>query len=290
MNYIKLNKWIKQPYYLHTSTSYKITVSFSLFIADFVFLNLFKPFKIASLGDSILYVTLGYSLIMFIVILSSLILLPKLIPKAMHENSWNIGKHILLVSFNLSLISILSWYYNDIIQINDESSTTFFEMVGYTFSIGLFLIILYLFIDEKYRREKSEKIAKEINEINTKNKFNNNLENVVQISSEETKESYSINVNDIIYITAEGNYACVFLKNKDKINELIIRTTLSKINKQLNKNKNIIRCHKSYIINAKYINRISGNARGYQLHSERITFSIPVSRKFKKEDLIKLIT
>jgi len=61
------------------------------------------------------------------------------------------------------------------------------------------------------------------------------------------------------------------------------------LNKKTTKKQNIVRCHKSYIVNAKKVNKIHGNARGYFLNIKNIDFSIPVSRNFPKELLFTLI-
>ena len=51
----------------------------------------------------------------------------------------------------------------------------------------------------------------------------------------------------------------------------------------------IIRCHKSYIVNTKYVNKVTGNARGYLLKCNILDFYIPVSRKFSKKSLLTLV-
>ena len=73
------------------------------------------------------------------------------------------------------------------------------------------------------------------------------------------------------------------------IKEKIIRNTLTKIAIELKEYTTIKRCHKSYIINTKLMDSISGNARGYYLISELNCVKIPVSRSFKKEEIESLI-
>ena len=68
-----------------------------------------------------------------------------------------------------------------------------------------------------------------------------------------------------------------------------MRVTLTKIIENLKEYPNIIRCHKSYIINSDYVLDISGNARGYLLKIKFISINVPVSRSFSKQSLQSLI-
>jgi DNA-binding LytR/AlgR family response regulator len=52
---------------------------------------------------------------------------------------------------------------------------------------------------------------------------------------------------------------------------------------QLKKFKNIIRCHRSYIVNLENIENISGNLQGYQLNFKQYTEQVPVSRSYTKK-------
>ena len=104
----------------------------------------------------------------------------------------------------------------------------------------------------------------------------------INIKGNNKEENISFVLDDLVYISSEGNYASFFIKSNNGIKERVLRNTLSNINKDLKDYKNIIRCHKPYIINSNYMDSISGNARGYFLESQTIPQQIPVSRKFKK--------
>jgi len=65
----------------------------------------------------------------------------------------------------------------------------------------------------------------------------------------------------------------------------LIRISLRKVEKQLAGFDNIIRCHRSHIINAQNIDKMSGNARSYNIHFNKLEFQIPVSRNFPQKML-----
>ena len=54
------------------------------------------------------------------------------------------------------------------------------------------------------------------------------------------------------------------------------------------KHQEIIRCHKSYIVNLCNVEKLLGNAQGYKLVMSNMDKQIPVSRNFPKEMIQKL--
>ena len=88
----------------------------------------------------------------------------------------------------------------------------------------------------------------------------------------DNKTTLNINTEAIIFIKAEGNYVTVFEKNK----KYLIRSSLKKILEQ-NKQSELIRCHKSYIVNPRKIKSISGNSKGYKISLLDYDYEIPAS-------------
>ncbi len=109
---------------------------------------------------------------------------------------------------------------------------------------------------------------------------------LIKIESD-TKEFVELIISDFLYAEAQDNYTLIVFKENKKKVEKILRTTLANVERQL-RYQNIIRCHRSYIINS---------ASGYTFHkSDNKAFlknfdmdiSIPVSRS-KEKDLKELL-
>jgi len=90
-------------------------------------------------------------------------------------------------------------------------------------------------------------------------------------------------------IKFKSKLASFFIIENNELKEKILRVTLTKIESFLKDYDFIIRCHKSYIVNKKYVNKVTGNARGYLLKCNILDFYIPVSRKFSKKSLLTLV-
>ncbi len=285
-----LFSWLSRPYYFNHSKSYKLLVSLGFGIFVFLFLAIFKPFGVAQLGDNITVYSFGFGVLTTFGLLLSLFLLPLIFKKKFESENWTIGKNVLFTIWIIVLISSFNWYYKFLV-VNDYSGSfnDYISFLNYTVAVGIFPSILFFIIDEKKSRKKREKIAEIITKEKKKTIQTEKKAKTISLTSDNKKDVFEIDINNLVYITSEGNYVCVFTKKNGQLKENILRTTLTKIYSELSDYNHMIRCHKSYIINSNHIREIRGNARGYTLQSSSITFPIPVSRSFPKESLKNLI-
>ncbi len=99
------------------------------------------------------------------------------------------------------------------------------------------------------------------------------------VTIQDGKNNYHLNVKDILYIQADHVYSKIItVQNK----ELVIRKTLQQVLEILNFDY-IVYCHRSYIINAKYIT--SWNQDVIVLNND---INIPISRSRKSEVLERI--
>ncbi|MCG1035086.1 LytTR family DNA-binding domain-containing protein [Polaribacter sargassicola] len=290
----KLFYWLSTPYYFNPSIKFKFKVSISMGIFIFLFLYFFRPFYLSSFTELVLEYTAFIGFITFLGIFFILFIPPIFLKKYFHEDNWTIGRSLFLIIIGVFIIGSSLWYLGNLFKnFHSFRSINYFRYLSYSYLVGTLPIVFFVFFNEKKLREKRKKKAeKTINTLKNKQKENKVvLEEFVTIYSDNKKEKISFKITDLVYITSEGNYASFFIltDNKKNLKEKILRVTLSKINNELETYKNIIRCHKSYIINANYIKDIKGNARGYLLKSNIISFDIPVSRSFSKNSLENLI-
>ena len=70
----------------------------------------------------------------------------------------------------------------------------------------------------------------------------------IQIFDEKGKMQLSVRREHLLVIESADNYVCVWYMNGDAIRKMMVRTTLKQVAEQLAES-NILRCHRSYIIN-----------------------------------------
>lgn len=287
---VEILAWFARPYFFNFSNTYRFKTSICVGLFVFLFLYIFRPFNLSFLHvNNALEYTISLGCISFLVVLLFLFIIPIIFKNYFTQEKWNIGKNLIFTLNCLVTIAFFCWLYSLLSKPENLPTANLFRFVFYTLSVSVFPLILFFIIDEKISRKKRQKIA-------TKLKIEKKLiphiptkDTTLILTSKNRKEKLTIHLNELIYITSEGNYICVFTKKSNVLKESILRNTLTNISKDLELYNSLVRCHKSYIINSKYINDIQGNARGYILKSAIIPFDIPVSRSFPKSLLKNLI-
>jgi adenylate cyclase len=107
------------------------------------------------------------------------------------------------------------------------------------------------------------------------------------IIQSDTRETLDMNLRQLVYVEAQENYSRFVWLDGDKISKKLLRVTLKNIEDQI-VGSTIIRCHRSYIINANFPFIILGNSNGYRLKSKYFIETIPISRSLGKEIVTRL--
>jgi len=276
--------WLSKPYYFNPSTKFKLKLSFAFGLFLFLFLFFFKPFGLSRFEGALLEYSLGMGSLDFLGTFLLFYISPLIFKNYFNEDNWTVGRNILLMVVGLLFVALILWNFGEIYkETYGFDKLTLLEFLSKAFLVGIIPLTFYVFINEKTVREKRERRIFKVKEINKENKIY--IPKEISINSDNEKEQITFDSDNLVYITSQGNYASFFLKKDDILKEKILRITLTKITEKLKDHPNIIRCHKSYIVNSNFINDISGNARGYLLKSKYISEEIPVSRKFSKESL-----
>ncbi|WP_158839747.1 LytTR family DNA-binding domain-containing protein [Polaribacter sp. L3A8] len=289
----KIIKWLSMPYYFNPTIKFKIKISFFHGLFLFLFLYLFKPFYLNQFEVIILEYTLSIGIIACLATFIVLYIPALIFKEYFNEDNWTIGRNLLLMVVGVTSVSILLWYITLIYsEAHQLTKISLLEFLFYTLLVSLIPLIYFIFLNEKKIRIRREKKVFEIKEIKKEKEISilKELAKEISIYSDNGKENITFLIDNLVYVTSQGNYASFFLINKNnELKEKILRVTLTKIATELKEYSNIIRCHKSYIVNINFITDISGNARGYLLESDFTYTSIPVSRSFSRQSLLKLM-
>jgi len=256
---------------------------FSVMVAVFIyiFLLVFQPFGIDRITYNKPVFLLGYFSITLFVLLVNYFVIFSLFPKFFNPDTWTIGKMLLMTSLEILVITILNWLYTGYFAqyiLVDISLSKFFL---YTFSIGIVTLIIVVLASEHYLNHRNCQLAEHLSiQLDTKQK---EIPNELYFISDNQNESFGIRSNQLLCVKAEGNYCNVFYVENEQVTNRLIRTSLKKLENKFQNFSEIKRCHKSYMVNLKNIENVSGNARNYTFHIAHLPFTIPVSRSFPQQ-------
>ncbi len=266
-------EFLKKPYPFNDDLRYNSKLIFFISIGVLAFLYLFQPLDVSVMDNKHkFYVVMGLGAVTFLSLSLNLLILPSLFPSIFIKRIWNIKKEILWNIWILTTISVGYYIYYKVLG--------FFE-VDFKMIVGLIIIAIIpitgLIIVNRNRMLRlnlrmSEKINKKLEE-------NKSIEEkLVHFNSDYVKDNLSIKVSLLLLIRAANNYIEVFWKEGDRYKSQMIRTSLKKVEELLKEHKFIFKCHRSYIVNINYIDKIEGAIQGYKIFLENLDFSVPVSK------------
>jgi DNA-binding LytR/AlgR family response regulator len=110
------------------------------------------------------------------------------------------------------------------------------------------------------------------------------LKQELVLKSDNMRETFEIDPEDILFVESVGNYVEItYLKGGAQAETALLRSSLKRIERQLKDFPFLFKCHRGYIVNIKRIQKTNGNAQGYKLYFEGVDKEIPVARSYLKK-------
>jgi len=276
------------PFFLNNDKeNFWLIIGVSVF--TYLFLVAFKPFgsDAATPPEQI-----RYTLICFMVMCFNLLLLPRIAVRWLDSSNFTLGKYISFNLYNLLTISLAISISNVIdgsfMAANNPLGRLFLVDLSHVMMQGIIPLVVITFISHDrllLRAIRSGSTATEILRQYKVRATTPNLESI--IINSDTKEILEMKRSSFMYAHAENNYTEIFWKDDETISNKLLRLPLKSMEDQIG-NTYIMRCHRSYLVNLKMVDSISGNANGYRLHMSPNDAYIPVSRSLGKEILERI--
>lgn len=281
--------WLSQAYPFRSELKQKLQVSFGFGIFIYLFLLFFQPFGLANLDTNKELIILGFATITLLAMLFNYIMAPIILPRFFEPDAWTIGKNILFVLWGILLIAVLNYVFTFFLSGESIGFLTLLNFIFVTASIGVFPITMLVFLIELYLRDKHEKEAFQLSGKLATMDRSSSAESAPSISliGESKNDRLDVEKPDLLFIQAIDNYCEVHFMQNAALTTRLLRTSLKNLETQLEHEKYLIRCHRSYIVNKSKIIKLTGNARAYYLHLIDLDQPIPVSRSFDKDSLLE---
>ena len=245
------------------------------------FINVFVPFNMnlwwpVNQSWQSLLVLSGYALLgVGILLISQFFLRPWFGPR--HYRLWSF---LLWTLFELVLISIvISIVYEVLLRNRIQFFSDFISDILLTVRyVGLVMCILYcIAIPIMISRRQVARVTALQKSLNRHEQDTR----LLTINDENGKPVLSVPGSNLIYVKSEDNYVAVIYRAGDKIKKALIRSTLKKLENYL-ASDNIIRTHRSFMINMQNIGEVKRTSRGFMIKMKQVNEKIPVSPNYKK--------
>lgn len=276
-------EFLNKPYPFNDDLKHNTKVIFFISVGVFMFLFLFQPLQIDALATRDKYILLiGMGIITFLSLSLNMLILPSLFPKVLHGSSWNVKKEIFWDLWILFTVSVGYFLYYKVLGIME---------FGFDMIIKLILIAVVptsvLIVLNRHRLLRSH--LRLANELNIKLKeHKSSPDKLVHFVSDYQKDNLSLKASIILFIRSANNYIEVFWREGQEIKSQMVRCSLMKAEEVVKDDKFIFKCHRSYLANINFVDKIEGSTQGYRLYFDKVDFPIPVSKNYaiKLKELI----
>jgi hypothetical protein len=259
-------------------------------------LAIFKPFGLdvwqwqAYVHLLALFVLGLFSCFLTEVILKYIVRMPRSYDRGV---SYIISRNLRFQCINTPLVSLLICVYrhfamSDLVEGNKLSVTNFLEtlviIAFLSFTVGLYWRFKfrsrYLAAELEETRLLNEQLKKlQTSEQDIQPAQEDDTNPASQITLEgNTNEHVNLEISDLLYIEAVGNYVKVVLLREGEVHTNMLRATMKQMEDQLQAYAIIVRCHRAFMVNLNQVEHISSNSRAMQLVMRHSHDAIPVSR------------
>lgn len=279
--------WFQRPYPLIEKLQSKlyVVIGFGVFVPTFLYT--YQPFGIGIIDEKFrLWYTLGIGAHIALVLFINYVVLPRIFKKIFNPEKWTISKEIIFILWSFFLATCSNYLYNTTVGTDISPHKSFVDFLGVTVAVGIFPVIIMVFLVEKNLSSRNVSRASEYTRALLKSKRTDKEGIPLKIDSESVKsESLEIHLTDFIFASSDNNYSTLFYRQGETLEKKLLRLSFKNLENQLSKYDNVVRCHKSYMVNKDHIVSIRGNARSLMLEVLLFEGMIPVSRSFPKERL-----
>lgn len=283
-------KIFQQPYPFGEKSNIRLliqSIGEGTFIA--LFLIFFQPFGVSEWQDPNKNSYLaGYGLITALCGIILRFVVFKTFPKYHSEATWNVGKEIFSIMMLILMIAAGNVVYSNLIFKFENGIISFLWMLLAVMIIGIFpatfgVMLNYIIQLKKYNQQivvhhhhtPEITLAEQV----SGNKAQSST--LLKLIAENEKDSIELAVDSLYFIESSDNYSTIFYEKSGKLQKELLRSSLTRLESQI-LSENIVRCHRSFIVNLDKVEKVTGNAQGYKFHLEASELLVPVARKYSE--------
>lgn len=133
--------------------------------------------------------------------------------------------------------------------------------------------IMWLYFSWRDKKEQIEKLA-------GIQALSGNVRDMIPFYDDKSVLKFSVKKENLLYIESDENYVSICYLNKGKVSKYLLRETMKKMEENFSATE-IIRCHRSYMVNFEKVKVIRKDKDGLKLELEApSSIDIPVSKTY----------
>ncbi len=262
-------EFLDKPYPFDNILNAFTRIGFGIGLGLFLFILFFQPFELDNTDVNNYILTIaGFSGITFLLIGVLQIILPWSFPKRLNKENWDFKREI-IIQFLLWVLNSVAWAFYTAYVANIELSMYLAVKIVI---ISLAPPVIILFIKE------IRSLKMQLDEL--KHKHREKRQEHIELLSDNRSEKLTLESGDLILVKSAENYVEISYLSGGGISKKLMRTTFKSIEDQLKPFSQMIRCHRTFIINMDHVIRLLREYGRIYLKMNSIEENIPVSRQY----------
>ena len=265
-------------------------LSTSFFLSLILFL--LQPFGFVPMAR--LQLCAGYLVIGLLILQVNYFSIPRFFPALFEDSAWSVSRAFLFLAYNFLLIGFWNHIFNALWVKNDPallvSGIELAITITKTLAIGSIASCFLILIRYNFITRKHLQVSQDLNQhLKTQLVFARQpIDETELIELELENKSIAVPRNKLRYISSEGNYLAFHFEGEKKILPQLFRGRIKWMEEALMDYPEFFRCHRSFIVNLKFIESTRGNSQGLSIMLCDGNDRLPVSRSNIKQLKLRL--
>ncbi|WP_372652696.1 LytTR family transcriptional regulator DNA-binding domain-containing protein [Draconibacterium sp.] len=248
----------------------------SVSLGIFLFLLFFQPFEIQNPDfNNRLIILATFGAITLVLLSIFRVIIPSIFITAFSEQRWTILKEIIIDLLFVICNSVAFAFFARYVGQIPMTFPIVINIVIISITAAVVVVLTNQFYLLKKKVQKLELTPEEV----IKNESTETPAEI-EFESENKTEYFTLFLEQLILIKSANNYIEVIYKHNDEIKKKLIRNTMKTTEKLLQKYPEVIRCHRSCMVNKNYIKKVSRGSDGLELNLFDYPQVIHVSRQY----------
>jgi DNA-binding LytR/AlgR family response regulator len=262
------------PPYLYEKRNIARLILFTALFA-LVFINIYSPFgadrwfnltKLEFFTYSSLVILTG----VLVVVISRIVMY-----YVCRKHIINILQYLAWIFAEIMLMALFYAIFEKFILKDNRVFTDLVKLSARSTALVLLLpySILWLYFSWRDKEEQIERMA----EIQS---FSGNMRDMIPFYDDKSVLKFSVKKESLLYLESTENYVSICYLNKGKISKYLLRDTMKKMEENF-AGTEIVRCHRSYMVNFEKVKVIRKDKDGLKLELDNPSvIDIPVSKTY----------
>jgi hypothetical protein len=262
-------EFLDKPYPFDNILNAFLRIGFGIALGLFLFILFFQPFELDNTDVNNYILTIaGFSGITFLLIGVLQIILPWSFPKQLNKKKWDLKREIIL-QFLLWVLNSVAWAFY-IVYVAGVKLSMYLEVKIVILSLAPSLIILFV--------KEIRSLRMQLYSLRVQHK--EKRQEHIELVSDNRSEKLIMESSELILIKSAENYVEIHYLAGGTGTKKLLRTTFKGIEDQLKPFSQMIRCHRTCIINMDHVIKLQREYGRIYLKMNGVEEEIPVSRQY----------